>query len=69
MALRFPLLLMFIENCSVDNCLIMITAKVNVLLSLLKLSMPTGRRYLTSFPVVIDQKLTSGIKMIFVQNS
>jgi len=31
--------------------------------------MPTGRRYLTSYPVVIDQKLTSDIKMIFVQNS
>jgi len=31
--------------------------------------MPTGRRYLTSYPFVIDQKLTSDIKMIFVQNS
>jgi len=31
--------------------------------------MPTGRRYLTSYPVVTDQKLISDIKMIFVQNS
>jgi len=35
-ALRFLLLLMFIENCLVNNCLIMITAKANVFLSLLK---------------------------------
>jgi len=35
-ALRFPLLLMFIENCLVNNCLIMISAKANVFLSLLK---------------------------------
>jgi len=31
--------------------------------------MLTGRRYLTSYPVVIGQRLTSDIKMIFVQNS
>jgi len=36
MALRVPLLLMFIENCLVNNCLTMITAKANVFLSLLK---------------------------------
>jgi len=35
-ALLFPLLLMFIENGLVNNCLIMITAKANVFLSLLK---------------------------------
>jgi len=29
-------LLMFIENCLVNNCLIMITAKASVFLSLLK---------------------------------
>jgi len=29
---------------------------------------PTGRRSLTAYPVVIDQKFTSDIKMIFVQN-
>jgi len=34
--LRFPLPLMLIENCLVNNCLIMITAKANVFLSLLK---------------------------------
>jgi len=33
----------------------MITAKANVFLSLLNLSMPTGRQYLTSYPVAIDQ--------------
>ena len=31
--------------------------------------MPTGRRYLKSYPVVIDQELNSDIKIIFVQNS
>jgi len=36
MALRCLPLLMFIENCMVNNCLIMITAKANVFLSLLK---------------------------------
>ena len=30
---------------------------------------PTGRRYFTSYPVVIDQKESCDIKMIFVQNS
>ena len=31
--------------------------------------MPSGRRYFTSYPVVIDQKLSCDIKIIFVQNS
>jgi len=31
--------------------------------------MPTSMRCLRSYPVVIDQKLTSDIKMIFVQKS
>jgi len=35
-ALRFPLLLMLIENCLVNNGLIMITAKVNLFLPFLK---------------------------------
>jgi len=35
-ALRFPLLLMLIENCLVNNCLIMITATAIVFLSLFK---------------------------------
>jgi len=36
MVLRFPLLFLFIENCLVNNCLIIVTAKANVFLSLLK---------------------------------
>ena len=32
-------------------------------------SIPTGRRYLTSYPVVIGQKLSCDIEMIFVRNS
>ena len=31
-------------------------------------SMPTGRRYMALYPVVIDQKLSYDMKMIFVQN-
>jgi len=31
--------------------------------------MSTGRRYLTSYPVVIDQELSYDIEMIFVQIS
>jgi len=45
----------------------MITAKVNVFLSLLKFT--DADWHLTSYPVVMDQKLTSDIKLIFVQNS
>jgi len=36
MTLRFPLLLTFIENYLVNNCLIIITVKANVFSSLLK---------------------------------
>jgi len=31
--------------------------------------MPTGRRYLTSYPVVIDQKFSCDIEKVLVQNT
>ena len=67
-ALRFPLLLIFTENWFVNNCLISLQKQTFSCLCE-NLSMPTGKIYLTSYPLVIDQKLSCNIKMIFVQNS
>jgi len=60
------LLLAFIENCLVNNCLIMIIA-IKQTFACQNVFMPTGRRYLKSYPV-IDQKWISDIEMIIVQN-
>jgi len=60
-------LLAFIENCLPNNCLIMITTKTNICLS--KFIDADWWRYLTSYLVAIDQKLSCDIEIIFVQNS